>query len=156
MRFPEHLQDRSTWSMAGHCPIEKALGVVGTRSAMLILREAFYGTARFDDFVDRVEMAPATASTKLKALVDVGALERRPYREEGGRTREEYALTAAGKELLPVIVALYRWGRDHADREPALDLVHLGCGEELGVEVTCSAGHPITQDDLELRRTAKR
>jgi len=90
-------------SFAGHCPIERAMGLVGSRSAMLIMREAFYGTSRFDDFVQRVEMAPATASTHLRALTDAGLLRRQPYREPGGRSRDEYALTPAGTDLMPVV-----------------------------------------------------
>src|SRR5581483_4074411 len=73
-----------------HCPINRAMGLVGSRSAMLIMREAFYGTRRFDDFVQRVGMAPATASTHLRALTEAGLLQRQPYREPGGRTRDEY------------------------------------------------------------------
>src|SRR5579862_6252235 len=86
-----------------NCPIERAMTVVGSRSAMLIMREAFYGTSRFDDFVQRVEMAPATASTHLRTLTEAGLLERQPYREPGGRTRDEYALTPAGVDLMPVV-----------------------------------------------------
>src|SRR5262249_29847268 len=94
-------------SFNGHCPINQAMGLVGSRSAMLIMREAFYGTSRFDDFVQRVEMAPATASTHLRALTDAGLLQRRPYREPGGRTRDEYALTTAGADLMPVVLGLF-------------------------------------------------
>ena len=75
------------------CPIESAMGILGSRAAMLIMREAFYGTSRFDEFVRRVEMAPATASANLRALTEAGLLRRQPYREPGGRARDEYALT---------------------------------------------------------------
>ena len=88
----------SAVSFNAHCPIERAMGLVGSRSAMLIMREAFYGTSRFDDFVQRVEMAPATASTHLRALTEAGLLKRQPYREPGGRARDEYALTPADRK----------------------------------------------------------
>ena len=93
------------------CPVDSAMGLLGSRSAMLIMREAFYGTTRFDDFVRLVKMAPATASTHLRALTDAGLLVRRPYREPGGRTRDEYTLTGAGADLRPVVLGLFAWGR---------------------------------------------
>ena len=44
------LAERDSWSAVGHCPIEQTMAVVGTKSAMLVMREAYYGTTRFDDF----------------------------------------------------------------------------------------------------------
>jgi len=137
-----------------HCPINRAMGIVGSRSAMLIMREAFYGTSRFDDFVRRVEMAPATASTHLRALTDAGLLERRPYREPGGRTRDEYALTPAGTDLMPVVLGLFEWGRRHTDVQPLVDLVHAGCGQPGEVHVRCAAGHEFGPAELEWRPAA--
>src|ERR1700753_3834300 len=99
--MPHPLQGSALQSMSGLCPIEATMGLVGSRSAMLIMREAFYGTRRFDDFVQRVEMAPATASSHLRALTSAGLLKRQPYREPGGRTRDEYALTPCGQDLTP-------------------------------------------------------
>ena len=137
-----------------HCPINRAMGLVGSRSAMLIMREAFYGTSRFDDFVQRVEMAPATASTHLRALTDAGLLERRPYREPGGRTRDEYALTPAGADLMPVVFGLFEWGRRHTDARPLIEFAHAGCGHPVAVQVRCTAGHDVRPDELEWRPAA--
>jgi DNA-binding HxlR family transcriptional regulator len=142
----------SAESFNQHCPIERAMGLVGSRSAMLIMREAFYGTSRFDDFVRRVEMAPATASTHLRALTGAGLLERRPYREPGGRTRDEYALTPAGADLMPVIFGLFEWGRRHTDVQPLVDFAHVGCGHPIELHVRCSAGHEVGPDEIEWRR----
>ena len=141
-------------SSAGHCPIERAMGLVGSRSAMLIMREAFYGTSRFDDFVQRVEMAPATASTHLRALTDAGLLRREPYREPGGRTRDQYALTPAGTDLMPVVFGLFEWGRRHTDVQPIFDFAHVGCGHPIEVRVQCTAGHQVGPDEIEWRPTA--
>src|ERR1700712_894943 len=74
------LADRGAWQ-ATRCSIDKALGVVGTRSALLLMREAFYGTRRFDDFAHRVGITEAVAAARLKELVDTGLLDRAPYRE---------------------------------------------------------------------------
>src|SRR6185437_6268661 len=137
-----------------HCPINRAMGLVGSRSAMLIMREAFYGTSRFDDFVQRVEMAPATASTHLRARTEAGLLERRPYREPGGRTRDEYALTAAGADRMPGKFVLFDWGRRHNDVPPLVDFAHAGCGQPVEIHVRCAAGHEVGPAELEWRPTA--
>jgi DNA-binding HxlR family transcriptional regulator len=151
MQLQEPLDDRTSWSPAGHCPIEKAMALVGSRCAMLIMREAFYGTSRFDDFVGRVEMAPATASAHLRALEEAGLLTRRPYREPGGRSRDEYVLTAAGTDLMPVVLGLHEWGRRHTDAASLLELVHDGCGAPVEVRVLCARGHELGNDDVVLR-----
>lgn len=75
--------------------------VVGTRSAMLILREAFFGTTRFDDLAQRVGITDAIASARLRDLTDVGLSERHPYQVPGSRTRYEYRLTRMGLDLSP-------------------------------------------------------
>jgi DNA-binding HxlR family transcriptional regulator len=134
-----------------HCPINRTMGLVGSRSAMLIMREAFYGTSRFDDFVQRVEMAPATASTHLRALTEAGLLKRQPYREPGGRTRDEYALTPAGADLMPVVFGLFEWGRKHTDVRPLVDLTHAGCGHPIDVRVRCTGGHDVAVEEVEWR-----
>ncbi len=150
MELHAPLDDRDTWSPIGLCPIEKAMTVVGSRSAMLIMREACYGTTRFDDFARRVGMAPATTSSNLKALAEAGLLTRQPYRDPGGRAREEYLLTESGRDLMPVLLALYRWGQKHADGPPLLDLAHVECGESLEVEVRCPVHDAVGLDEVEL------
>ena len=66
------LADRDAWSAVGECPIEKTMALLGTKSAMLILREAYYGTTRFDDFCARVGITRAAAAARLNELVDAG------------------------------------------------------------------------------------
>ena len=75
------LADRDAWSAVGHCAIEKTMGLVGTKSAMLIMREAYYGTTRFDDFARRVGITKAATSARLSELVEAGLLTKQPYRE---------------------------------------------------------------------------
>jgi DNA-binding HxlR family transcriptional regulator len=132
------------------CPISRALAVVGNRSVLLIMREAYYGTTRFDDFARRVGIAESIAAARLRDLVDAGLLDRRPYQEPGQRTRYEYVLTGAGEDLLPVVVALGRWGARHRpleDPAPARFL-HTTCGAGVYVEVRCEEGHPVPLDEL--------
>jgi DNA-binding HxlR family transcriptional regulator len=151
MRLEDRLADRTRWSTQGRCPVERAMGLVGSRNAMLVMREAFYGTTRFDDFGERVGMSPATTSSNLKALTEAGLLERRPYREAGTRTRDEYVLTPAGDDLMPVVLSLFAWGSRHGGATPGVEVVHAGCGEPVEVRTTCADGHVLGSDDVELR-----
>jgi DNA-binding HxlR family transcriptional regulator len=144
------LAERDSWSAVGHCPVEQTMAVVGTKSAMLIMREAFYGTTRFDDFARRVGITKAATSARLSELVAAGLLAKRPYREPGQRSRDEYVLTDAGTEFMPVVWAMFEWGRKHLD-DSRLRLSHLGCGAEAGVEIRCSEGHLVNADELAVR-----
>jgi DNA-binding HxlR family transcriptional regulator len=147
------LVDRDAWSAIGKCPIEKTMAVIGTKSAMLILREAYYGTTRFDDFARRVGITKAATSARLTELVDAGLLTRRPYREPGQRVRDEYVLTDAGTDLMPVVWSMFEWGRRHLT-DSRLRLTHLNCGADAGVEIRCTKGHLVPPEELgvELKR----
>lgn len=156
MQLQKPLDDRDRWSAVGYCPIEHAMAVVGSRPAMLLMREAYYGTQRFDDFVERVGVAPATAATHLRALTDAGLLERQTYREPGSRARDGYALTAAGLDLMPVVIGLFEWGIRHAGGSDQLEYAHADCGSPVSVRVECAKGHPVESDDIEVRRSVRR
>ena len=156
VRLTGELDPRSGWE-ARRCSIAKALDVVSTRSALLLLREAFYGTTRFDDFAHRVGISEPVAAARLRELVDEGLLERTDYREPGQRTRKAYRLTEKGADLFPALVALMQWGdRWLADPAAPVELRHTGCGEKVAVHLRCDAGHEVTSGDLELHRTHER
>jgi DNA-binding HxlR family transcriptional regulator len=153
------LADRDAWSAVGACSIEKTMEAMGTKSAMLIMREAYYGTTRFDDFAQRVGITKAAASARLAELVDLGLLERRPYREPGQRTRDEYVLTEVGVDFMPVVWAMFEWGQRHLVGRRRLRLTHLNCGADASVEIRCTAGHPVPPDELGVelvRRNSRR
>lgn len=145
------LADRDSWSAVGECAIEKTMSVVGTKSAMLLMREAYYGTTRFDDFARRVGITKAATSARLAELVELGLLQRRPYREPGQRGRDEYVLTAAGIEFMPVVWAMFQWGQRHLPGRHRLRLTHLGCGADAEVEMRCNKGHLVPADELGMR-----
>jgi DNA-binding HxlR family transcriptional regulator len=140
------------------CPISRALAVVGNRSVLLILREAYYGTTRFDDFATRIGIAESMAAARLRDLVAEGLLERRPYQEPGQRTRYEYVLTEAGADLLPVVLGLGRWGEKHRPSSVPTRMLytHTGCGETVSAEARCAAGHRVTLDDLTVDAPSRR
>lgn len=144
------LDPRGSWE-AEECSIAKTLDVVSTRSAFLILREAFYGTERFDDFARHVGLSPAVTAARLRGLVEHGLLEHEDYQEPGERRRRGYRLTAKGADLFPVLVALMQWGdRWLADRGGPVNLRHQGCGQLVDVHLRCRDGHEVTVEELEL------
>jgi DNA-binding HxlR family transcriptional regulator len=149
------LDPRSGWQ-AERCSIARTLEVLSTRSAFLILREAFYGTTRFDDFAERVRLSPAVTASRLKELVEHGLLEHEDYQEPGERTRRGYQLTRQGADLLPTLAALMQWGdRWLADRGGPVELRHCDCGERVDVRLLCASGHDVTLEDLELAPTGE-
>ena len=93
------------------CPIARSLERVGEWWSILILREAFYGARRFDEFQKNLQIAPNMLTRRLAALVEDGLLERRQYSERP--PRYEYVLTDCGRDFRPVMLALLAWGNKH-------------------------------------------
>jgi DNA-binding HxlR family transcriptional regulator len=150
IRMTGALDPRGSWT-ADRCSIASALGVVSTRSAFLLLREAFYGTTRFGDFAERVGVSEPVAAARLRELVAAGLLAREDYREPGQRTRQRYRLTEKGADLLPVLVGLMEWGDRWREDGPArVELRHRDCGAHVGVALRCAAGHEVGADELDL------
>jgi DNA-binding HxlR family transcriptional regulator len=150
------LDPRGSWE-ARRCSIARSLEVISTRSAFLILREAFYGTTRFDDFAQRARISEPVAAARLRELVDEGLLEREAYRAPGQRTRHRYRLTEKGADLFPALVALMQWGdRWIDDHGGPVELRHRDCGAPAHAHVLCDAGHDVGPSELELVRRHRR
>jgi DNA-binding HxlR family transcriptional regulator len=143
------LNPRQGWEVRGGCTIAKAMEVVGNRSAILLMREAFYGTTRFDDFAQRVGVSEPVAAARLKELVELGLLERHPYQEPGQRKRLEYRLTEMGADLFPVLVALMQWG-DRWLGQAGVEMHHHDCGGSVRAELRCEKGHGLEVGDIDL------
>ncbi|WP_232850573.1 winged helix-turn-helix transcriptional regulator [Nocardia acididurans] len=145
------LSDLSSWKPEG-CSIAKAMDIVGTRSAILVLREAYYGTTRFDGFAARVGVTDAAASSALRKLTEAGLLEKRPYQEEGKRTRNEYILTEMGRDLIPVVVGLWQWGDKYLqDGVPPLERLEDSTGDPVRVELRSASGAEVAPENLRVR-----
>ena len=99
----------------------------------------------------RVGITRAAAAARLNELVDAGLLERRPYREPGQRTRDEYVLTPAGADFMPVVWAMFEWGRRHLPTRSPLRLIHKDCGADATVEIRCAKGHDVPASELGVR-----
>jgi DNA-binding HxlR family transcriptional regulator len=125
------------------CSIKRTLDIVGDKWTLLVLREAFNGVRRFDDFHRILGCARNVLSSRLQTLVDHGVLRRESYREPGQRERPQYRLTQKGHELFTVLIALMRWGdRWEADPDgPPTDVRHSGCGAPVRAVLECEDGH---------------
>lgn len=155
MKLSGGLADRSRWTAADWCPMEHALQFIGTHSAMVLLREAFFGGSRFDELARRAGVTEPIAAKRLKQLLDAGLMEKRPYREPGQRTRHEYVLTERGQDLFPVLISLIELGRSLQGEAGTMNLIHDGCGAAVVPEVRCTAGHHMSPSDVTVR-SAKR
>lgn len=93
------------------CPIARTLAVAGDAWSILILRDAHAGLTRFDQFRKSLGIAPGILTRRLTDLTDEGLLEKRSYSERP--PREEYVLTPAGRDFLPVLFMIGAWGRQH-------------------------------------------
>lgn len=155
MKLSGRLADREGWTAADWCPMEYALRLIGTHSAMVLLREAFWGGRRFDDLARRAGVTEQIAAKRLRQLVEAGLLDKQPYREAGQRTRYEYVLTDRGRQLFPVLISLIEFGR-LLQAEPGTELIHEGCGESVVPQVRCAAGHDVSFSDVIIRKTKRR
>jgi DNA-binding HxlR family transcriptional regulator len=124
-----------------NCSIARTLDVVGEWWTLLILRDAFRGTRRFDDFQASLGLARSVLTARLRKLTEQGILERRAYSQHP--PRYEYYPTAKGQALFPVITALLAWGDQWAPAPggPPVVLVHDTCGNITAPVLTCPHCH---------------
>ena len=129
------------------CSIARTLERIGDRWTMLVLRDAFMGVRRFDDFQRNLGVARNVLADRLTRLVDEGVFEKRRYQERPERF--EYRLTEKGFDLWPVLVTLMQFGdRYYAPDGPPIVLTHRDCGGEIDAHRICSAcGKRLTARD---------
>lgn len=133
------------------CPIARSLERIGEWWNILILRDAFYGLTRFDQFQRSLDIAPNILTRRLNGLVDAGLLERHRYCERP--PRDEYLLTARGKDLWPIIIMLLDWGNKHyAPEGVSVELIDTE-NEQLAqpVLIDQQSGKPIDQEHFKLK-----
>ncbi len=131
--------------MARECSVARTLEVVGEKWALLALREVFLGVGRFDAIQAATGAPRAVLMRRLRTLVGAGVLEQHDYRDGGARTRQEYRLTVAGRELQPVLIALMQWGDRHlaGPGGPPLEVTHSSCGAPVRAGLCCADGHRL-------------
>ena len=136
-----------------HCSVAQSLEVIGEWWTLLILRDAFLGVTRFDDFAHRLGISRNVLTARLDTLVDADVLARVPYDEARGRF--DYRLTDKGRALLPVLPAIRQWGDEWIlgeGHEPVV-VEHTGCGNVTRGVLTCAhCGEELTTRNLRARR----
>jgi len=135
----------------GICPVGRGLARAGDAWSMLILRDAGLGQTRFDDFQKGLGIAPNILTKRLAALVEAGLLERRRYNDRP--PRDEYVLTEAGRDYLPVLQALGGWARRHFGEGAMSDLIETRSGRTITpLVVDAETGVPLSEIAVTLRQ----
>ncbi|MFC7310652.1 winged helix-turn-helix transcriptional regulator [Streptomyces monticola] len=131
------------------CSIARTMDLLGDWWTPLVLREAFYGIKRFDDFQRSLGLARNTLTARLQRLVEEGMLERVPYQRRPERF--EYQLTDKGREFFPVLAAMMAWGDRWLTGTAGapVTLRHTECGHETRAAVVCEhCREPLTADSV--------
>jgi DNA-binding HxlR family transcriptional regulator len=131
------------------CSVAAALGVIGEKWSLLVIRELAWGVHRFDAIARNTGAPRDILTSRLRRLEAAGVLEKRQYQERPPRFG--YHLTEAGHELRPVLLSLMQWGDRWVAEQPAVEFTHT-CGEKLELAHTCRAcGGEVTGFDLKAR-----
>ncbi len=137
------------------CPIARTLSVLGDAWSILILRDAHAGLTRFDQFRKNLGIAPTMLTRRLATLTEEGLLEKRRYSEHP--PREEYLLTAAGRDFLPVLFMIGTWGRQHRaenkvvkffDAETGTEIKPVAIDEVTGAKIGTRPIRVVTPDEI--------
>jgi len=128
------------------CPVARSLERVGDQWSILLLRDAFYGLTRFDEFHKSLGIAPNMLTRRLNRMVEDGLFERRQYSEKPPRF--EYILTARGWDFRPVMLTLMNWGNRHFAPEGAsVFLAEKASGAPVELQlIDARSGSPISSN----------
>ncbi|WP_036499445.1 MULTISPECIES: winged helix-turn-helix transcriptional regulator [Nocardia] len=138
----------ATWP----CSVARTVDLIGDWWTPLVLREAFYGTTRFDDFERTLGLSRNVLTQRLTRLVEEQMLEKVPYQDRP--VRYEYRLTDKGRDFFPVLTAMMRWGDRWLAPEagPPVVVHHDTCGHDTHAEVVCAqCGEPLRHGDVSAR-----
>jgi DNA-binding HxlR family transcriptional regulator len=130
------------------CSIARSLELVGDRWTLLIVRDLVLGLHRFDEFLESLGVASNVLTDRLNRLVDEGIVERVRYSERPERF--EYQLTAKGRELGLVLLALMQWGDRHISNKPPRIARRRSDRARVSVTLVAADGSSVTPGDLEL------
>jgi DNA-binding HxlR family transcriptional regulator len=138
------------------CSVAQCLEVVGEWWSMLLIRDAFLGVRRFDEFQERLGISRNVLTQRLHKLVAEGVLHKRPYQEHP--VRYEYLLTDKGRDLWPVLTTMRQWGDKHAaPNGPPVRVYHGACRHAAPFELRCSAcNERVTHRDVRVEHSEPR
>lgn len=132
------------------CPIARSLGRVGEWWSILILRDAFHGLSKFDEFQQSLGLSPTLLTRRLKFLVESGILYKQRYQTRP--VRYQYLLTERGKDFFPVLVTLFHWGNTHLNEGAnAAELVNRLSGQPIQPQlIDAITQQPVTLQHVTL------
>ena len=133
------------------CSIAATLEVIGDPWTLLVIRDAFNGVRRFEQWQERLGVARNVLASRLKTLVAHGVLEPQQYSERP--PRNEYILTQKGKDLGDVLLTLHAWGSKHlyGEMEAGVVFIHTPCGQELKPRLACDCcGEIVKRGDIDM------
>ena len=138
------MENRENWELTPD-GVEGALAHLMPRSAGAVIREAFYGAQRFEEFLRRTSLTRSVLSAQLEKLVDAGMLMKIPYQVPGQRMRQQYDLTDRGRDMGVALIALIDWSHRWLPQTggPYVEPQHLGCGALVHTVLRCEAGHDL-------------
>jgi len=126
----------------GICPVDRGLMRVGDRWSMLVLRDVERGFTRYEQLRTSLGIAPNILSRRLAALTDAGLLEKRRYSQRP--PRDEYLLTDAGRDFLPILIAIGAWGKKHNGAGALTRQIDVESGKPVRpVVIDANTGSPI-------------
>ena len=134
------------------CPIARTTDLIGDWWTPVVMREAFYGCRRFEQFQERLGVSRATLTERLNRMVEEGMLDRVPY--QTNPVRHEYRLTEKGRDFYSVLAAMFRWGDKwlFGDEGASIELIDRTTGEAVVPEVIDrTTGEPIDVRRIGLR-----
>jgi len=129
------------------CSVARTMAVIGDRWTMLVLRNAFMGTRRFDNFQQQLSVTRHVLADRLKRLVDVGILRKEVYQAN----RYEYRLTKMGLDLYPILLAVTAWGDAWLDEGRGAPIIyhHKNCSHIMKPLMVCSeCGEKVNAHDV--------
>jgi DNA-binding HxlR family transcriptional regulator len=135
------------------CTVAASLDIIGEPWTLLIIRDAFRGISRFEQWQDNLGLARNVLAARLKHLVAHGVFEQRLYCERP--QRYEYLLTQKGRELRPLMLHMADWGAKYiyTNETPSVELVHNACGHVIEPVTHCAhCNGTVSPDDVQLRR----
>src|SRR5713226_3526202 len=130
-----------------NCSVARALELVGERWTLLVVRDAFLGRRRFEEFQESLGIARNVLADRLQKLVEHGIFERVRYQERPERF--EYRLTLKGRDLRLALAALMQWGDEYVSPTPPRLLRRKTDGTPVRVALVAADGTPVNPKDVE-------
>lgn len=137
----------------GLCPIVSAIGEIGDKWILLILRESFIGARRFDEFQENLKVSKSVLANKLNKMLELSLLQKVSYKNPGERTRYEYQLTRKGKDLGKVVISLLNWGNTYLVEKGQETIVIADAKEQkpVSLEMVNSKGEKLRFRDTAIK-----